>query len=110
MAITRKKIKDIVKQDNTDKETETKDKVLSKKIKVHIEGHNIFNLKSLIEDTDIKDITKLEIQNIDIKPITFGTSTIIEPSKTETLNISSNFAQLQVYGSGDMLVTVIGRA
>lgn len=109
MAITRKKIKDIVKQEEPAVEVnETTEKVLSKTVKVHIEGHNIFNIKSLIEDTDIKTITQLEIKNVDIKPITFGTDIIVEPSKTEILDVKSNYAQLQVYGKGDMLVTIRG--
>lgn len=110
MAITRKKIKDIIKKEDTEKETDTTDKVLSKTVKVHIEGHNIFNIKSLIEDTDIKTITQLEIKNVDIKPITFGTDIIVEPSKTEILDVKSNYAQLQVYGNGDMIVTITGKA
>ena len=110
MAITRKKIKDIIHQDTTTKETEATSKVLSKTVKVHIEGHNIFNLKGLIEDTDIKDITQIEIQNIDINTITVDANKIIEPSKTEILDIKSNYAQLQIYGKGDMLVTIRGRA
>lgn len=111
MAITRKKIKDIIKQEEPAvEEKEATEKVLSKTVKVHIEGHNIFNIKSLIEDTDIKTITQIEIKNVDIKPITFGTDVIVEPSKTEILDVKSNYAQLQVYGNGDMIVTITGKA